>query len=351
MPFQNILIDTGEEIAISPAMEGSTDYKIRNQTIEGFRKFDFTAQQADKIIPNPSLFFDVGDKLHGSSPVTPMRIKLEELFSPMNKKLFTVVNRNTAHQMSFFLADFAFRHFGNPARKKVVINIDQHLDYGTGTSSAKFLSWGGNVITNTADGLCYNIATPSTYTDVTYVVAGIFPLDSSAVKKEDYEFKYISSKMIQRKGTVTSTGKQKNLPINMKFKDFNAHKAEIYSEIIEFFINEIFGEKIKGGTVPQNLSNTDYYITLDTDAMWGSNTCYPSGTLDSNAVLTLINNIFDKITEYGDFLAGFDITGLPINDNPERNPFDFPSYNNSYTQIEKLIDKIKFLIQDFFPDY
>lgn len=347
MPFQNILIDVGEETAVTFPIADPFIQMLRNEAIAGFEKFNFTIQQDNKIIPNPALFATVGGKLHGASPISPMRTILEQLFSPMNQKLFTVVNRNTAHHMSYFLSDFAFRHFGDYARKKVVINIDQHEDYGSGTSPAKFLSWGKNVITNTTDGLCYNIETFNTYTDVTYIIVGIFSLDNSAAKKEECKFKDISSKTIQRKQNAVTIGDMKKILINKEFKDFNIDKEELYPEIIRFFINEIFGEKIKGGTVPQNSSDTDYYITLDTDAMWGSNTCYPSGTLNQNAVLTLINEIFKKIVEYKDFLTGFDVTGLPINDNPQKNPFDFSSYNASFLQTSDVIFGINQMLEHY----
>lgn len=348
MPFRNIFIDVGEEKAVTLPIADPFMQALRNEAIAGFQKIDFIVEQNNTIIPDPNFFDVIGGKLHGASPINPMKTILEELFAPINEKLFTVVNRNTAHQMSYFLSDFAFRHFGHPARKKVVINIDQHEDYSAGTNTAKFLSWGGNVITNTADGLCYNIETFNTYTDVTYVVVGMFFLDKEPhLDKFYYTLTNICSKTIQRKQNAVVTGNLHSLPINMRFKDFNTHKEKIYPNIIQFFINEIFSEKIQGGTVPQNRSNTDYYITLDTDAMWGSNTCYPSGTLDKNTVLILISEIFKKIVEYGDFLAGFDVTGLPINDNPKRNPFDFPNYNDSFQQINDIILEINRMLAHY----
>lgn len=342
MPFQNIFIDVGEETAIALPIADPMEEIIRTQEIEGFEKYYYTKQIEEndqvKIVPDPSLFKTSTNpssipSLHGCSSVYAMKRKLTQDFGDSPYKLFTVVNRNTAHQMSFFLADFAFRKFGNPGRKKVVINIDQHTDYGPGRNPnpSQYSIWGENVVsTDTTTGLTYDdtVYGITNYARAAYISAGNFYITRGEPIVRDISVKTAN----KINGQITS-GQQKLKP-DFTFEAFNKQKrAETYKVIEKFLLNQIFLEDAD--------NPIDYYITLDTDAMCGSNTRYDSGILNNMSVLRLINKILRNISIYGDSLTGIDITGLPIrNGYMEKTPFDFPNYDDSIQQINKVVTGI-----------
>jgi hypothetical protein len=57
---------------------------------------------------------------------------------------FILVSSNYAHNLTFFLSRAAFRKFGVPKRPKVILNFDDHQDYG-GVAAANDMPSGGEV--------------------------------------------------------------------------------------------------------------------------------------------------------------------------------------------------------------
>ena len=73
--------------------------------------------------------------------------RLEALLGFTNPPYFAVVDINKAHQMSYFLACLAFHKFGRRQRK-LVINFDNHTDYGGGAGDVNFDKWGKGFFSN-----------------------------------------------------------------------------------------------------------------------------------------------------------------------------------------------------------
>lgn len=317
MNIKKIFIDVGEMEPTEPTFP-----IIRKQYNNNFKNKSYILHELTKknesrlIIPDPELFSQEGSSPHGISYKNDeggivikksMTNKLEEIFNDYTNKLYAIVNRNTAHQMSYFLSEYAFNKVKGNGRKKIVINIDQHYDYTSNPDNQiKFLSWGGNICNLTGD------YSANYGTDVTYIVAG---LSGSGCIVKRYEAKTtnagITIKEYQNIGDSTK---------------------------VNFIIQSIFEGK--------TLNNIDYYITLDTDVMQGSNTFYKSGIYSKDEVMNIIQRLLDTIKTDGNNLVGFDVTGLPIRTS-KQSDYDFSTYDESFEQTISVTDEIEGLLLNF----
>lgn len=329
MDFNKIFIDVGEEVLTSETE------KIRTQIIEGFQQIPLITTQGAYVIPKEDLFVPEGNKLHGASKIDETYVEIHQLFSelPQNKIFYSIVNRNTAHQMSYFLAQYAFEKFGKQGNEKIVINIDQHVDYAAEVSEpVKFSCWGRNILSGKFLETLSNKAT--------YNVIGIPVVkmeEGEPVKKEIN----VLIKTINLSVFPTAISSSDNNENNKKKKKESKEENKLQITDINLAkktIELIFEQKIKEGISSTNKS--DIYISFDTDAMKKSNTLYESGILEVAQVLEMIQKIFNIIKTYGDRLVGIDVTGLPIRDGI-KNTYDCDTYDGAFENTKKIINDIE----------
>lgn len=328
MDFNKVFIDVGEEV-----LTGKTE-KIRTQIIEGFQQIPLITTQGAYVIPKEDLFVPEAGKLHGASKIDETYVEIHRLFSelPQNKIFYSIVNRNTAHQMSYFLAQYAFEKFGKQGNEKIVINIDQHEDFGAKVSDpVKFSCWGRNILSGK---FLQTLSNKATYNVIGIPVVKME--EGEPVKKEIN----VLIKTINLSVFPTAISSSDNNENNKKKKEESKEENKLQITDINLAkktIELIFEQKIKEGISSTNKS--DIYISFDTDAMKRSNTCYKSGILEASQVLEMIQKIFDIIKTYGDRLVGIDVTGLPIR-NGNKDTYDCDTYDGAFENTKGIINDI-----------
>lgn len=310
MNIEKVFIDVGEEMPYQNITDVSQ--LKRNQVINAIC---LTETNSGMLVPKKELFVSEGNKLHGASIIDRTYQVIRQNFSkfPPNKIFYSVVNRNTAHQISYFLAQYAFENFGVEGNEKIVINIDQHEDFGLVVSSpVKFSSWGRNI-------------TDKSFLDVLKSSKAIYNVIGLQVPS--------TSEETEIKSKIKQLDLSKSSGLISNEKNFKINSTNLSKEII----NYIFDEKIKNG--PTSMSKSDIYISFDTDAMKESNTCYKSGILESHQIIGIIKEILNIIKTYSGKLVGVDITGLPIRDSICSN--DCKTYDNAFEKTKTIINIIE----------
>ncbi|MEL6440785.1 MAG: hypothetical protein AAFQ80_16205 [Cyanobacteria bacterium J06621_8] len=203
----------------------------------------------------------------------------------LDHPLFAVVDHNSAHHMSYILAKWGFSRFSSH-KKKVVINFDQHEDYGSPKSKEIACStWGNFILRRGQDSVAD-----------AYVVVGV----RNSGKKNKDENTLIYTK--QNKDTVSSSIKKTELVPWRKYFE----KQDENDGLLEAIFNEL--NKLEEN---KEWSQWDVYITVDRDVMIGSFTSYGDGSYESSKVQEKIGEYLNQLSEAGVNLVGFDVIGLP----------------------------------------
>lgn len=228
------------------------------------------------LLEPPVLFADQ-NSVHGqfnNRQVT----QIQQMIQNQTKKypLFSVVTRNTAHQMSYCLADYAFNQFSRNTMK-TVINLDAHKDYyDDPIDDIRFLNWGG------------------------FIPQVAFCARHEA---ELSEYCIFGENCIKRLGVVQRHRRYQN------------------------------GRQEHDQTALKDLTlynNRDVYLSLDMDVMTGSYTVYDDGYYTQQQLLQCLETIFTSIQNAQNCkLVGLDVTGLPCPDGHSRARITFDrAYEN-----------------------
>ncbi len=172
-------------------------------------------------------------------------------------KLFSVINNNSAHHVSYVLACHAFANHGRQGANQLVINFDQHHDHGSASNvnDAEIYitctSW-GQFLGRSDNGL----------QGCGYLALGV----GTSGNKSHSKFYFGSSELSSRSAAVA------------KYGQFNT-------------------------------SNSDVYITVDRDFMKGSETKYGGGNYSKTEGWAEVKSCLGAIPLAN--LVGFDVCGLP----------------------------------------
>jgi len=213
------------------------------------------------------------------SLVKPSRAGHEGLLEEVAGPLFTVVDHNSAHHVSYILAVKAFR--ARPTnRPRIIINFDQHSDYGTANQFAGDLmtcqSWGRELVP-----AAQNRKVRDGVYGTKYIVIG--------------EKKSSNNTFIQ---IYEDSGKT-SLP--------GALNAAAIPAILDAALAK--ERQRRGG----DLSGVDVYVTVDRDFMRGAMTPYnekdylPVPDVGRAMVTRTLKYLGDKFAT----LVGFDVHGMP----------------------------------------
>lgn len=225
----------------------------------------------------PPVLLDEGGYIHGRFNLDQV-LRIQQIIQNHvpTCPLFSVVTRNTAHQMSYCLADYAFDQFSRNTMK-TVINLDAHQDYSDKlTGVIRFSNWGAFV---SQDAFC------------------------AKHEAELSEYCIFGENCIKRLGVVQRHRRYQN------------------------------GRQEHDQTALKDLTlynNRDVYLSLDMDVMTGSYTVYDDGYYTQQQLLQCLETIFTSIQNAQNCkLVGLDVTGLPCPDGHSRARITFDrAYEN-----------------------
>ena len=179
-------------------------------------------------------------------------------------RFFGVVSSNSAHYSSALLSRCAFENPGKATRPWVLINFDQHPDYGGG---AKIHNGGW---------ACY----------MTHKWA------------EEHNRAYIALK------AWTSQGGQEGEGL-MIMKDKDSTNEVVHYKFQKNYENEILKKLEEHSDI---LKDADVYITIDRDVLSKSLTHYKPGKFTWDEIGSSLSSVLSKLGKYR--LVGADIVGL-----------------------------------------
>ena len=210
-----------------------------------------------------------------------------------NDYLFSVIDHNSAHHISYLLACWAFKKRGRKDAVKIVINFDQHEDYGYKTPKTKINcgAWG-----------CYIINGPP---------AG------SRFRRPGFKVgNYVSVGNGKKVGGIM--GRQgehvgRHTCASGKFYT-NIYKAGAKgdhspSAVVIADKNNLLkklGTKMGHGLIPW-----DIYVSVDRDCIQGNDTPYGHGVHKPEEVRHAVYNLLRDMRNTRSQLVGFDVIGLP----------------------------------------
>lgn len=104
--------------------------RVANQSIGKGNDFPFST------IPGTAKNFDSSCGM-GKIGITTLKECISEANLPPSDKLFCIVSSNKAHHFSYCLSQIAFSRHGKTTNCKVILNIDEHQDFGGGSLTHK----------------------------------------------------------------------------------------------------------------------------------------------------------------------------------------------------------------------
>lgn len=194
------------------------------------------------------------------------------ILTDIGNPLFSVVDHNSAHHMTYILANKAFRGNQDMAGRRVVINFDNHKDYETFNPAADSLccqNWGQALRPRPEDNALHR-----DYSVGRYIVLGLGSANAN----------------------VVSWGLD-----GIRHQD----KVDLTQEVA---MADALRKSLQLG---EPLENYFFHVTVDRDFMKGSFTPYGDGPHYPQEGRNMVLQCLHYLKQRGAKLVGFDITGLP----------------------------------------
>lgn len=249
--------------------------------------------------------------------------------------LFTVVDHNSAHHMTYLLAKYAFTKNGRKKSTKLLINFDQHEDFGKYNSPKIACStWGVPLLDDQQD--------DGAVLDG-YAVIGVGKTRIKLAGQQSSMNKLLEpTKLVVRHKTQKSTESIKNLtklddildhhrsktdedkddtkndgsirvkhymPIT-EISEEATHPREDIKKLLTTIIQKV-RERSQEKTQAKDWSDIDVYVTVDRDVMLGSKTAYDDGGYLPEDLRLAVSITLSILSRKKAKLVGFDVTGLP----------------------------------------
>jgi hypothetical protein len=229
--------------------------------------------------------------------------------------LFAVIDHNSAHHISYLLAKWAFEKHGRKGTVKVVINFDQHEDYGSKNIPGKLINcggWGSYVVSGPPQG---SKCSRSQFKVDCYVSVGNGKKEGGAIGKEGVIGKHIC-KSGQFYTNIYSKGAK---------NDQNPTAAIVANK--DNLLKKL-GTKIGRGLIPW-----DIYVTVDRDCIQNNDTPYGHGVHKAEIVRNAVYNLLRDMRNTRSALVGFDIIGLPHHTSVNKN-IAYTDIRHFYTMVK-----------------
>lgn len=201
-----------------------------------------------------------------------------------NPFVFSVIDHNSAHHLSYLLARRAFTQYskGNTGQRRyrLVLNFDQHEDFPRGNLGRDMIrcsTWGRSLFADKT------VTTEAFPVADAYAVVGL----GQGIPSGQLQCKFYDRGRLQdRNGTR-----------------INTQGGNRVNQLIEYLT----------GHLPhsQDWADWDLYITIDRDWTLGSRTPYGDGSHEAAHGRNCLKNTMAQLSGLGAWLSGMDIIGLP----------------------------------------
>jgi hypothetical protein len=205
--------------------------------------------------------------------------------------IFAVIDHNSAHHMSYVLANWAFSTFGHN-RKKVVINFDHHIDKASVKRFPRIIRCGD---------WAQHLFLPHDEIDTTSTPAGHKTIPAL---KPFYIWVGGSSE-----GETSHVFVSEGAEPEFSADALTSTNTGLILDKIRLFL--CVGDSAKGD-INDAWSDIDVYITVDRDFMIGSYTPYGDGPYSADVGRKVVMDCLKKLDKQSANLVGFDVIGLPV---------------------------------------
>ena len=276
------------------------------QEAKGTRRYRYNAP-ADKFDLITEAIIPGGTRLTGKYGTVNTN-QLEEAFlggllSGRDEKLFSIVDCNSFHHMSYILAKYAFQNFATgPQDRPVVINFDQHDDVSGGKDIIRCDSWANWLLRDaTIEPTYIVIGLPNTLGDF----GRVYSVFETWIDLCGPFAKY-----------ATHEEWNGRFPMGNKVMTQNADFIKKPNQHAKIFLDGPYIKKVlttafrHAGIQP---ANAKIYITVDRDVIRGNCTSWgdKKSSLSSHEAIMMVTNAILLLKKQKSEIVGFDVIGLP----------------------------------------